>query len=59
VFLNWLVRFVGEKLGVVSGQTIGMALRYGIFIRQEHWGDRRLLVHELAHVVQYERLAVC
>jgi len=33
-----------------------MTLRYGIFIRQEHGGDRRLLVHELAHVAQYERL---
>jgi len=54
--LNWLLRRVGEKLGVVSGQTIGMALRYGIFIREDHWGDRRLLVHELAHVAQYERL---
>ena len=54
--LNWLLRRVGEKLGVVSGQTIGMALRYGIFIREEHWGDQRLLVHELAHVTQYERL---
>jgi hypothetical protein len=54
--LNWLFRCVGEKLGVVSGQTIGMALRYGIFIREEHWGDRRLLAHELAHVAQYERL---
>ena len=54
--LNWLLRCVGEKLGVVSGQTIGMALRYGILIREEHWGDRRLLIHELAHVAQYERL---
>ncbi len=54
--LNWLLRTVGERLGVVSGQTIGMALRYGIFIREENWGDRRLLTHELAHVAQYERL---
>jgi len=54
--LNWLLRWVGQRLGVVSGQTIGMALRYGIFIREEHWGDRRLLAHELAHVAQYERL---
>ena len=54
--LNWLLRWLGQKLGVVSGQTIGMALRYGIFIREEHWGDRRLLAHELAHVAQYERL---
>ena len=54
--LNWLLRWAGQKLGIVSGQTIGMALRYGIFIREEHWGDRRLLAHELAHVAQYERL---
>ena len=54
--LNWLLGWVGEKVGIVSGQTIGMALRYGILIREEHWGDRRLLIHELAHVAQYERL---
>ncbi len=53
--LNWLLRTVAKNLGVVSGQTIGMALRYGIFIREENWGDRRLLAHELAHVAQYER----
>jgi hypothetical protein len=33
-----------------------MALRYDIFIREDHWGDRRLFAHELAHVAQYERL---
>ena len=32
-----------------------MTLRYGIFIQTDHWGDRRLLLHELAHVAQYER----
>ena len=50
-----LLRTVGAKLGFVSSQTIGMTLRYGIFIQTDHWGDRRLLVHELAHVAQYER----
>jgi hypothetical protein len=53
--LNWFLRRAGEKLGVVSDQTIGMTLRYGIYIRKDHWGARRLLVHELAHVAQYER----
>jgi len=33
-----------------------MTLRYGIFIRREYWGNRRLLAHELAHVAQYERM---
>ena len=52
---NRLLRTVGAKLGFVSSQTIGMTLRYGIFIHADHWGDRRLPVHELAHVAQYER----
>jgi hypothetical protein len=54
--VNWVLRSIGEKLGLISDNTIGMTLRYGIFIRQDNWGDHRLLVHELAHVVQYERL---
>ncbi len=52
---NRLLRTIGAKLGFVSSQTIGMTLRYGIFIQADHWGDRRLLIHELAHVAQYER----
>lgn len=54
--INWLLRRVGAKLGFISSQTKGMTLRYGIFIRANYWGDRRLLIHELAHVAQYERL---
>ena len=54
--LNWLLRSAGMQLGIVSGQTIGMTLRYGIYIREGHWGDHRLLIHELAHVAQYERM---
>jgi hypothetical protein len=52
---NRLLRTVGAKLGFVCCQTIGMTLRYGIFIQPDHWGDRRLLVHELTHVAKYER----
>jgi hypothetical protein len=52
---NRLLRGIGPKLGFVSSHTIGMTLRYGIFIQTDHWGDRRLLVHELAHIAQYER----
>jgi hypothetical protein len=53
---NSILLRLGEKFGFVSGHTIGMTLRYGIFIRSDHWGEPRLLVHELAHVAQYERL---
>ena len=54
--LNRLVRIAGQKLGIVSDGTIGMTLRYGIFLREDEWGNLRLLVHELAHVSQYERM---
>ena len=36
--------------------TAGLTARYGIFIRADHWGDRALLLHELVHTAQYERL---
>jgi hypothetical protein len=52
---NQFLRAVGTKLGFVSWRTVGMTLRYGIFIHAQHWGERRLLTHELAHVAQYER----
>ena len=44
-----------ELTGLLSPFTIGLTLQYGIFIRADHWGDRRLVVHELAHTAQYER----
>ena len=54
--LHPLLRAAGERLGLVSGSTIGLTLRYGIFIQSDHWDSRRLVVHELAHTAQYERL---
>ncbi len=36
--------------------TAGLTARYGIFIRESDWGDRRLVAHELVHTAQYERL---
>jgi hypothetical protein len=48
-------RWLGKLLPDVFGDTVGLTLRYGILIRRECWGDRRLIAHELAHVAQYER----
>ena len=50
------LRLAAEATGLLSGATVGLTLRYGIFVRSDYWGDRRLVVHELAHVWQYERL---
>lgn len=43
-------------LRFLSPATRGLTFRYGIFIRSDCWGDRSLVVHELAHTAQYERL---
>ena len=40
----------------LTPDTIGLTLRYGIFLREDYWGDRALLAHELVHSAQYERL---
>ena len=34
----------------------GLTLHYGVFIRADHWRSRSLIVHELVHTAQYERL---
>jgi len=54
--LHPLLKTTAEKSGLISRHTIGLTLRYGIYIRSDCWGDRRLVVHELAHTAQYERL---
>ncbi|MEP6821706.1 MAG: hypothetical protein ABI946_05080 [Chthoniobacterales bacterium] len=36
--------------------TAGMSLGYGIFLRTDQVGRRDLLLHELVHTAQYERL---
>jgi hypothetical protein len=54
--LHPMLRESAEITGLISERTARLALRYGIFIRSESWGERRLLVHELAHTAQYERL---
>ena len=43
-------------INLITPNTRGLTLRYGIFIRNDWWGNRRLIVHELAHTAQYERL---
>jgi hypothetical protein len=50
------LRVAAEMTGLISPMTIGLTLRYGIFIRADCWGERRLVVHELVHTLQYERL---
>ncbi len=44
-----------EKRGLCLSQAAGMCLRYGIFIHEEADLTDRLIRHELAHTLQYQR----
>jgi hypothetical protein len=50
------LRAMAEAMKLTSPPIPGLALRYGILIRSDFWGQRQQLVHELAHTAQYERL---
>jgi hypothetical protein len=50
------LRAAAAATRLITPHPTGLTLRYGIFIRSDCWGLRRVLVHELAHTVQYERL---
>lgn len=52
-----VLRAAAEQAGLVSDHTAGMALRLGIFIRDDVWNNRsHIVAHELVHTAQYERL---
>ena len=50
------LRTAAAAIQFLTPMTCGLALRYGIFIRRDCWGNRRLVAHELVHTAQYERL---
>ena len=51
-----MLRQAAEATQLISPLTGGLTLRYGIFIRADCRGHRALVVHELGHTLQYERL---
>jgi len=51
-----MLRAAVEATGLISADTAGLSLRYGIFIHTGGWDDRCLVFHELVHTLQYERL---
>lgn len=53
------LRSVAQETGLLSPDTVGLTLRYGIYIHSSAWGVRQLVVHELVHVRQYEQLGGC
>ena len=51
-----VLRAAAKATQLISPETAGLTLRYGIFIRSDCWGNRELVFHELVHTLQYERL---
>lgn len=51
------LRTAAQMTGLITMNTKGLTLRYGVFIRKDFWNDRKTVLHELVHVAQYERLA--
>ena len=49
------LKAAAADIQLITPQTEGLALRYGIYIRSDCWEARRLLVHEFVHTAQYER----
>lgn len=45
-----------SRSGFFAANTVGLTARYGIWLREDYRHDRGLLLHELAHTAQYERL---
>jgi hypothetical protein len=51
-----MLRAAAASINFVTAAPRGLALDYGIFVRADHWRDRELIAHELAHTAQYQRL---
>ncbi len=45
-----------KGIGFISDNTLGITYRYGIYIRHDFWENESLIIHELTHTLQYERL---
>jgi hypothetical protein len=53
---NEILRKAILDLGFIGKNTIGISFRYGIFVQVSHYYDKRLIIHELTHTMQYERV---
>jgi hypothetical protein len=51
-----ILKAAAEATQLISPATIGISLRYGIFIHNNFSKDRYTIVHELVHTMQYEKL---
>ena len=45
-----------DAINFIPQSPRGLTLHYGVFVQSDYWRDRGLIVHELVHTAQYERL---
>ena len=51
-----VLKAAAEETQLITPATVGLTVRYGIFIHSDFSDDRYLMVHELVHTSQYEKL---
>lgn len=51
-----ILKAAAETTQLISIDTVGLTLRYGIFLLSDFSNDRCMIVHELVHTLQYEKL---
>jgi hypothetical protein len=51
-----MLKAAASSINFITAAPRGLALENGIFVRSDHWRDRELIAHELAHTAQYQRL---
>ncbi|MCG6971923.1 MAG: hypothetical protein LJE66_02135 [Desulfobacterales bacterium] len=51
-----VLKAAAEETQLITPSTVGLTVRYGIFIHSDFSDDRYLMVHELVHTSQYEKL---
>ncbi len=55
VLNSLLMKCIARLLPPVSANTVGLCLRYGIYLRVRYSDNRHLIAHECVHTGQYER----
>ena len=50
------LKYAAQALQLITINTIGLTLHYGIFIKNDYWYNREIIIHELVQTAQYERL---
>lgn len=50
------LKAAARAINLITPNTVGLCLRYGIYLRTDYWNNREMTIDELIHTSQYERL---